>query len=116
MDLKQKYLKDDWKEYEIDGSMFMALGDFERGQTEEILLQMDTYEELLPVLEGGTQMVGGIVEHETPFFFELTYMKQQGEMTIFLEISETDCDAYLDYINLNKTLMQCEKRKSLMKK
>ena len=25
----------------------------------------------------------------------------------FLEVAETDCDTYLDYINLNKTLMQC---------
>jgi hypothetical protein len=104
MDLKQKYLRDDWAEYEINGSLFMALADFTTEQTEEILLQMDTYEDLLPIKEGQTQMVGGIVEHEEPLFFELTYIKQPGEMTLFLEINETDCDTYLDYILEKKTL------------
>ena len=108
MDLKPKYTKDDWVEYEIDGSMFIALAELDKEQTEEVLLQMDTYEECLPVKNAQTQTVGGIISHETPFFFELTYMKQEGEMTIFLEIAQTDCDTYLDYINLNKTLMQCK--------
>ena len=40
MDLKQKYTRDDWSEYEINGSMFMALAEYTVEQTEEILLQM----------------------------------------------------------------------------
>ena len=96
-----------WSEYEINGSMFMALAEYTVEQTEEILLQMDTYEDLLPIKDGQTQTVGGIVQHDEPLFFELTYIKQPGEMTLFLEINETDCDTYLDYMNLNKTLIQC---------
>ncbi len=107
MDLEQKYLEDDWVDYEINGSMFMALAEFEKNQTEEILLQMDTFEGCLPVRNGQTQMVGGIVREGEPMFFELTYMKQEGEVTLFLEISETDCDTYLDYINDKKILTQC---------
>ncbi len=107
MDLKQKYTKDDWSEYEINGSMFMALAEYTEEQTDEILLQMDTYEDLLPIKEAQTQMIGGIVQHDEPLFFELTYIKQPGEMTLFLEINETDCDTYLDYMNLNKTLIKC---------
>ena len=95
MDLEQKYLEDDWVDYEINGSMFMALAEFEKNQTEEILLQMDTFEGCLPVKNGQTQMVGGIVR------------EQEGEVTLFLEISETDCDTYLDYINDKKILTQC---------
>ena len=105
MDLKPKYTKDDWVEYEIDGSMFIALAELDKEQTDEVLLQMDTYEECLPVKNEQTQTVGGIISHETPFFFELTYMKQEGEMTIFLEITETDCDTYLDYKKHHATVI-----------
>jgi hypothetical protein len=102
------YKKRGWVEYEIDGLMFMALAKIEDVYSEEVLAQLDVYEPWLPLKNSEIQMVGGVVIHEKPFFFEIAYLKPETGLTVFLSVKGISCDEYLDYINLNKSLPQAK--------
>tara|TARA_R100001594_G_scaffold11802_5_gene26463 strand:- start:7830 stop:8153 length:324 start_codon:yes stop_codon:yes gene_type:complete len=57
-----------------------------------------------PRMKGWTQLIGGVVKGEIPFFFEIEYLMTEKNEIIYLDVMEITCDDYLDYINLNKYL------------
>jgi len=71
---------------------------------EEVVRQLINHEEDLVSLNGLTQMVGGVVKGEVPFFFEIEYLKQEGEKAVYLDIIPIELDEYLDLITNQKTL------------
>jgi len=71
---------------------------------EEVVRQLINHEENLVSLNGLTQMVGGVVKGDDPFFFEIEYLKQEGERAIYLDIIPIELDDYLDLITNQKTL------------
>ena len=94
--------------YEIDGSMFMSLAKMKRTYSDEILFQLDRYESGLPSKDNEIQILSGVVIHEKPLFFEITYVKPTYALTLFLSVKKISCDDYLDYINLKKSLPQAK--------
>ena len=94
--------------YEIDGSMFMSLAKMNRAYSDEILFQLDKYEYSLPFDDHMVQVLSGVVIHEEPLFFEISYVKPSHALTLFLTVKEISCDQYLDYINLKKSLPQAK--------
>ena len=94
--------------YEIDGAMFMSLAKMKRTYSDEILFQLDKYEEGLPFDDHVVQVLSGVVIHEEPLFFEIAYVKPSNALTLFLTVKEISCDQYLDYINLKKSLPQAK--------
>ena len=94
--------------YEIDGAMFMSLAKMKRNYSDEILFQLDKYEEGLPFDDHMVQVLSGVVIHEEPLFFEIAYVKPSNALTLFLTVKEISCDQYLDYINLKKSLPQAK--------
>lgn len=103
----QRKLQDD-NSYEIDGTMFMSLAKMNRTYSDEILFQLDKYEHSLPVDDHLVQVLSGVVIHEEPLFFEISYVKPSDALTLFLTVREISCDEYLDYINLKKSLPQAK--------
>ena len=103
----QRKLQDDYS-YEIDGTMFMSLAKMNRTYSDEILFQLDKYEHSLPVDDHLVQVLSGVVIHEEPLFFEISYVKPSDALTLFLTVKEISCDEYLDYINLKKSLPQAK--------
>tara|TARA_R100001244_G_scaffold13909_1_gene15569 strand:+ start:1215 stop:1523 length:309 start_codon:yes stop_codon:yes gene_type:complete len=67
-----------------------------------VAVLMDVSADTLPILNGWTQNVGGVVTQPENFFFEIEYFNEDGDVPVFLSITETDSDTYLDHI-LNKT-------------
>ena len=70
----------------------------------DVMIQIQQNSHLLPEKDSWSQYVRGVVKGDSPFFFELEYLKQQGHYPIYLDIVEIDCDKYLDYINEKKIL------------
>ena len=68
-----------------------------------IIEQLSQYEDNLPEKNGFTQTVAGVIKTEDPFFFEIEYLKQEGEKTIYLDIFPITLDEYLDFINTNQS-------------
>ena len=56
----------------------------------------------LPTQESYPQKVCGVVKGDTPFFFELEYINEDGYIPIFLDIEQIGLEEYLDSINENK--------------
>ena len=93
-------------EYEIKGSMFLAMGEFDREVTDVIMHLMDTQTDELPVKEDYVQVVACVVCIDEPLYFSLAYMNTGTSMFIFLSIDEISADAYLDLMNENKVFTQ----------
>ena len=92
--------------YEIQGSMFLAMGDLDSETTDVLLALMDSHVDKLPVKEDCVQIVGCVVPIEEPRYFSLAYMNTGTSMSIFLSYDEISSDAYLDLINENKVFNQ----------
>ena len=92
--------------YEIQGSMFLAMGDLDREITDVLLELMDSHVDKLPIKEDHVQIVGCVVPMEEPRYFSLAYMKTGTSISIFLSYDEISSDAYLDLINENKVFNQ----------
>ena len=95
-----------FNEYEIQGSMFLAMGELDREVTDIIMALMDSHVDELPIKEDHVQIVGCIVPVEEPRYFTLAYMKTGTSMPIFYSFDEISCDSYLDLINENKVFNQ----------
>ena len=101
MDLKQKYTRER-PDYDMDEGFLSQLRNFPIEYSVPVAVLMDVSVDSLPVLNGWTQSVGGVVTRPKNFFFEIEYFNEEDDVPVFLSITETDADTYLDHI-LNKT-------------
>ena len=62
----------------------------------------------LPILNGWTQKVGGVLHNRGQMFYEVEFLKQQDEYPVFLGMNLIDADDYLDYINRKQILKSNE--------
>ena len=95
-----------FNEYEIQGSMFLAMGELDCEITDILMALMDSHVDDLPVKEDHVQIVGCVVPVEEPRYFSLAYMNTGTSMSIFLCYDEISSDAYLDLLNENKVFNQ----------
>jgi hypothetical protein len=58
----------------------------------------------LPTKEGYSQEICGVVKSETPNFFKLEFLHEDGYTPILLDIEEIGLEEYLDAINQKKYL------------
>ena len=105
MDSEQKFTEGEKKTtLKFDVYFIEELDMYPDNIQEEVVRQLINHEEDLVSLNGLTQMVGGVVKGEVPFFFEIEYLKQEGEKAVYLDIIPIELDDYLDLITNQKTL------------
>ena len=105
MDSEQKFTEGEKKTtLKFDDYFIEELDMYHDNIQEEVVRQLINHEEDLVSLNGLTQMVGGVVKGAVPFFFEIEYLKQEGENAVYLDIIPIELDDYLDLITNQKTL------------
>ena len=105
MDSEQKFTEGEKKTtLKFDVYFIEELDMYPDNIQEEVVRQLINHEEDLVSLNGLTQMVGGVVTGTVPFFFEIEYLKQEGEKAVYLDIIPIELDDYLDLITNQKTL------------
>ena len=105
MDSEQKFTEGEKKTtLKFDVYFIEELDMYPDNIQEEVVRQLINHEENLVSLNGLTQMVGGVVKGDDPFFFEIEYLKQEGEKAVYLDIIPIELDDYLDLITNQKTL------------
>ena len=105
MDSEQKFTEGEKKTtLKFDVYFIEELDMYPDNIQEEVVRQLINHEEDLVSLNGLTQMVGGVVKGTVPFFFEIEYLKQEGEKAVYLDIIPIELDDYLDLITNQKTL------------
>ncbi len=104
MGAEQKYIEVDNTKFEIDHQFLERLQELPLEYALRIAHQVDINAHLLPEKDGWAQYVAGVVKCDEPLFFEIEYLKQEGDIPIFISIKEISVDDYLDNINLNQIL------------
>ena len=105
MDSEQKFTEGEKKTtLKFDVYFIKELDMYPDNIQEEVVRQLINHEEDLASLNGLSQMVGGVVKGTVPFFFEIEYLKQEGEKAVYLDIIPIELDDYLDLITNQKTL------------
>jgi hypothetical protein len=105
MDSEQKYSEDDIV-YEINEDFFENIDKFEVNVAGEIIAQIVLCIGKLPVLNGWSQTVAGVVTDEVvdPVYFAIEFLNQEDKTPVLITLEKTNSDIYLDYILTKKTI------------
>jgi hypothetical protein len=103
MDLQLKFLEDELA-YEVDDWFYQQLGYYSIDDASRIIGQTVSVMEFLPIKNGWTQEVAGVIKKEEPIFFVVEYLKQETERPILVDLNEIDVDEYLDFISNNNSI------------
>jgi len=105
MDSEQKYSEDDIV-YEINEDFFENIDKFEVNVAGEIIAQIVLCIDKLPILNGWSQTVAGVVTDEVvdPVYFAIEFLNQEDKTPVLITLEKTNSDIYLDYILTKKTI------------
>ena len=103
MDLQLKYLEDELA-YEVDDWFYQQLSYYSIDDASLIIGQTVSVMEFLPIKNGWTQEVAGVIKKEEPIFFVVEYLKQEAERPILVDLNEIEVDEYLDFISNNNSI------------
>ena len=109
MDLPQKYTGDEHY-YEMEETFLEELENLPSIYSAGIIMQLDRLAEEMyeqnklskPSKRFG--LIAGVVQLKSPLFFSVEYLNSKSMHPLFFKFNVIDSDAYLDYINLNKTI------------
>tara|TARA_B100000902_G_C26654935_1_gene595583 strand:- start:175 stop:537 length:363 start_codon:yes stop_codon:yes gene_type:complete len=108
MDASQKYIEGIDTYYEFDDSLMQDMQDMADYLSIPIAVLIECNAYMLPMVEGYTQKIGGVLKYSTPYFFEVEYIHEPKDFPIFINVNKIDCDTYLDYVSKNQTLKSNE--------
>ena len=97
MDLGQRYIEVDMG-YEFDDWFIEELKSIPIHYSLKIVHQLETNLDNLPVQEGWTQKVAGVIRNKDPFYFTIEYIHQPGEYPVFLSMDSIEVDEFLKTI------------------
>tara|TARA_R100000808_G_C2148145_1_gene156255 strand:- start:1034 stop:1381 length:348 start_codon:yes stop_codon:yes gene_type:complete len=104
MALELKYTEDDTV-FEIEETFFEDLQFIGSDYVDDILKQMNSLCKTISDIENKIQIFGGVSNDPDQKFFEIGVLKEKGKHPFFLDIREISADDYLDYILLEKTIL-----------
>jgi len=104
MALELKYTEDNVV-FEIEETFFEDLQFIGSDYVDDILKQMNTLCKSIGDVKNEIQFFGGVSVDPTPKFFEISVLKEKKHPPFFLDIQEISADDYLDYILLEKTIL-----------
>jgi len=105
MELEPKYIRAYNETYEVEEGFIVKLQNaFKVSSSLEIIEQIKSVVDHLPIKDGYMQTISGVVKGEDPIFFKIRYMNEPDYIPIFINIYEVDVDEYLDEINNKRTI------------
>lgn len=107
MDSRQRYTEET-RPCDYDADFFERLRSFNKQIVIRIINILEDNAEYLPREDGWIQEMGCVLKGDAPFFFVVRFLHQTEETPLFLEIEETSCDDYLDFILEEKILIDLD--------
>ena len=109
MDLPQRFTGDEHY-YEMEETFLEELENLPSIYSAGIIMQLDRLAEEMyeqnklskPSKRFG--LIAGVVQLKSPLFFSVEYLNSKSMHPLFFKFNVIDSYAYLDYINLNKTI------------
>ena len=108
MDALQKYIEGIDTYYEFDESLMEDMQQMADYIAVPIAVLIECNAYMLPMLEGYTQKIGGVLKYDNPYFFEVEYIHEPKDFPIFINVNQIDCDTYLNYVSKNQVLQSNE--------
>jgi len=109
MDLLQRYTRDDFY-YELEEKFLEVLEELPVKHSASIIVQLDRAVVKM-INKNKTQhtqtefgTIVGVVNDNSPLYFSVNYLNYKNSYPLFYKLNIIDCDQYLDYINLRKTI------------
>lgn len=101
-----KYIEDKMIMFDIDQIFQRKMRRYPQSIIHQIVSQIvdNIYE--LPKKDYYSQNMYGVIKMQTPMFFSILYMNENGDVPILIDIEEIGVDEYLDAIIENKHLKQ----------
>ena len=99
MDLTQKFIE----EIDVEEWFALELNNLPQNIAEIILKDIASVAKVLPILNGYSQIIYGVVYDHNVFYF-IDYLKQEEERLLIIDITFVESDEYLDAINENNTI------------
>ncbi len=59
--------------------------------------------------DGDYYYLGGVIQRDTPFFFSVALLIEEGHRPFIADIKEDELDEYLDYVKAKNTIKDYEK-------
>jgi len=102
MDLELRYIEG--KAYGFDDFFWVSLQDYTIIESHNILNQISSVVPYLPILDGWSQELAGVIHGEEPKFFAIEYYNEESDVeysepTFFVDIKAIECEEYLEYIS-----------------
>jgi hypothetical protein len=92
--------------FDIDQIFQRKMRRYPQSIIHEIVSQIIDNLDGLPKKDYYSQRVYGVIKMQTPMFFSIVYMNENGDVPVLIDIDEINVDDYLDAIIENKHLKQ----------
>ncbi len=90
--------------FELEEWFVDRLTDFPLSYRKAILGDIISALDYLPIDNGWSQRIGGVVRKPKPVFYLVEYLKQEEELPLLLDVIEIHSDEYLDLILETNTI------------
>tara|TARA_R110000787_G_scaffold29793_1_gene80585 strand:- start:819 stop:1202 length:384 start_codon:yes stop_codon:yes gene_type:complete len=94
----EKRLEDNYYHYELEELVLQQLEDMPSEYSIPIAIMLEDNVNTLPIIDEYTQILGGVLKLDVPFFFEIEFIHETNDYPIFIKINEINSDKFLDYM------------------
>lgn len=92
-------------EYEVEENFVELLKEMPEEQAMDIASQIEFNADTLPVTGFTTRIFAGVTKQlDPPVFFSVEYVKEKGDVTLYIDLDTIDSDTYLDLYLIKQTL------------
>ena len=115
MDLQQRFTGDEYF-YEMEETFLEDLEKLPPLYSASIIMQLDQLATEIQMEQKETKatkrfgLLAGVVSLKDPLFFSVEYLNSKERYPLFFRFSVISSDDYLDYLNLNKTINNEERK------
>ena len=112
MDLEQRFIEEIRDAYfEMEELFADGIKTFQLEDRRVILESIIPILSVLPIDNGWSQFVGGVIDGYSPVFYTIEYINEPDEPTVLVNVTKIYSDDYLDLILENNTIKYYEESK-----
>ena len=102
MDLEQKFIEEN--RFEIGEEFLLDIEHVPVRDRRKILMAFVSVLQELPMIQGWTQSVAGVIKRKNPLFYEIEFLKDESSPPLLLGFKEIGSDEYLDMVLESNTI------------
>ena len=102
MTLMLLFIEGNENRFMLDEWFNRKIGNLPEKLADDIMLMILRNISTLPKMEGYSQNICGVIKSDTPYFYKIEFVNEDGYAPILLDIEQIGLEEYLDSINEKK--------------